>query len=111
MGCWRRISPLPLHHDRTGRLLGGGGAWAVWPYIPSIANRAWPGSSIRFHPQTCRDEGLALSALYPFRPDFYGRMGYGYGTKKAEYQLRPEAFPRAFVDPIYASPSSRTWRP
>ncbi len=22
-------------------------------------------------------------------------MGYGYGTKKAEYQLRPEAFPRA----------------
>jgi len=32
---------------------------------------------IRSYHNTCRDEGMALSALYPFRPDFYGRMGYG----------------------------------
>ncbi len=50
-------------------------------------------SLIRYTHQSCRDQGLALSTLYPFRPDFYGRMGYGYGTKKAEYQLRPQAFP------------------
>lgn len=28
------------------------------------------------------------------RPDFYRRMGFGYGTKMNQYRLRPSAFPR-----------------
>ena len=70
-------------------VVGGVGSVAVHPLYrkQGVARRL-----IHAYHNICRDEGLALSALYPFRPDFYGRMGYGYGTKKAEYQLRPQAF-------------------
>jgi len=35
-----------------------------------------------------------LVALYPFRPDFYRKMGFGYGTKLNEYRIRPSDLPR-----------------
>jgi len=41
-----------------------------------------------------RSRGFPLLALYPFRPDFYKRMGFGYGTKKNKYRIDPIAFPR-----------------
>ncbi len=40
-----------------------------------------------------RDRGAALTALYPFRPDFYRRMGFGYGVKLNRYSCRPDALP------------------
>ncbi|MGD8623698.1 MAG: GNAT family N-acetyltransferase, partial [Anaerolineae bacterium] len=42
----------------------------------------------------CRAQGQPLAALYPFRPDFYRKMGFGYGTKMNEYRVRPDDFPR-----------------
>jgi predicted acetyltransferase len=41
----------------------------------------------------CAAEGAALAALYPFRADFYKRMGFGMGSKKSLYSLPPSAFP------------------
>ncbi|WLD93254.1 enhanced intracellular survival protein Eis [Alkalihalobacillus sp. AL-G] len=41
-----------------------------------------------------RDRGFPLTALYPFRPDFYKQMGYGYGTKKNRYRVKPENLPK-----------------
>lgn len=41
-----------------------------------------------------RDRGACLTALYPFRPDFYKRMGFGYGTKMNHYRVRPQSLPR-----------------
>ena len=38
--------------------------------------------------QVC-DDGAPIALLYPFRPDFYRRMGFGYGTKMNQYVLRP----------------------
>lgn len=73
-------------------VVGGVGSVAVHPLF---RKQGVARSLIRYYHQNCRDEGLALSALYPFRPDFYRRMGYGFGAKKAEYQLRPAAFPPA----------------
>ncbi|MDQ0157749.1 GNAT family N-acetyltransferase [Robertmurraya andreesenii] len=35
----------------------------------------------------------SLVALYPFRPDFYKKMGFGYGTKINHYQIEPSSFP------------------
>jgi predicted acetyltransferase len=35
-----------------------------------------------------------VAALYPFRPDFYKKMGFGYGPKINEYIIRPEHFPK-----------------
>jgi predicted acetyltransferase len=40
-----------------------------------------------------RDRGACLTALYPFRPDFYVRMGFGYGTKMSHYRVLPAALP------------------
>ncbi|MGH2504127.1 MAG: GNAT family N-acetyltransferase, partial [Ktedonobacterales bacterium] len=31
--------------------------------------------------------------LYPFRPDFYGAMGFGYGPKLNTYRFAPDALP------------------
>jgi predicted acetyltransferase len=35
-----------------------------------------------------------LTILFPFRPDFYYNMGYGYGAPLFQYNLLPSAFPR-----------------
>lgn len=40
-----------------------------------------------------RQKGVSLTALYPFRPDFYKRMGYGYGTKMQRYSVKPASLP------------------
>lgn len=40
-----------------------------------------------------RTRGMPLGLLYPFRPDFYKQMGFGYGTKMSEYQVRPSNLP------------------
>jgi predicted acetyltransferase len=39
--------------------------------------------------------GAALTALYPFRPDFYHRMGFGYGAKLNQYRVTPDSLPRS----------------
>lgn len=36
---------------------------------------------------------VSLVALYPFRPDFYKKMGFGYGTKINHYVIEPSSFP------------------
>lgn len=36
---------------------------------------------------------VSLIALYPFRPDFYKKMGFGYGTKINHYMIEPSSFP------------------
>ncbi len=35
-----------------------------------------------------------MVSLYPFRPDFYRRMGFGYGPKISHYRVLPSAIPR-----------------
>lgn len=40
------------------------------------------------------EKGACLTALYPFRPDFYKKMGYGYGTKINRYTIKPASLPR-----------------
>jgi len=40
-----------------------------------------------------RDRETPLAALYPFRPDFYRSMGFGYGTKMNQYRVKPSALP------------------
>jgi predicted acetyltransferase len=40
------------------------------------------------------EQGVPLVILYPFRPDFYRAMGWGYGTKMSQYRVKPAAFPK-----------------
>ena len=48
---------------------------------------------ITYFLQHYRDLGYGIVALYPFRPDFYKKMGFGYGTKINRYQTKPAFLP------------------
>ena len=48
-----------------------------------------------FFLQHYRQKQSPLLTLYPFRPDFYKRMGFGYGTKMNQYRIDPAALPRS----------------
>jgi predicted acetyltransferase len=39
-----------------------------------------------------KELGTSLVMLYPFRPDFYKKMGFGYGLKMNQYILMPSSF-------------------
>lgn len=44
--------------------------------------------------QLYKRKGASLVSLYSFRPDFYRKMGFGYGTKINEYNIMPTDLPR-----------------
>lgn len=48
---------------------------------------------IRFFVEKCRADDAPFALLYPFRPDFYKQMGFGYGTKQHQYHVLPSALP------------------
>lgn len=41
-----------------------------------------------------RAQGAPITSLYPFRPDFYRQMGYGYGRKLNQYKIKPGDLPK-----------------
>jgi predicted acetyltransferase len=49
---------------------------------------------VEFFLRHYRQRGAPLTLLYPFRPDFYRQMGFGYGTKMSQYRVRPSALPK-----------------
>ncbi|MBN1919801.1 MAG: GNAT family N-acetyltransferase [Anaerolineae bacterium] len=49
---------------------------------------------LAFFLQHYRQQGAPLALLYPFRPDFYYAMGFGYGTKMSQYRFHPAALRR-----------------
>jgi predicted acetyltransferase len=40
-----------------------------------------------------RERGAALAVLHPFRPGFYRKLGFGYGTKMQQYRVALDALP------------------
>lgn len=70
----------------TRALVGGVGAVAVHPMRKKEkVARDLIVAFLRHY----RARGAPLAALYPFRPDFYGAMGFGYGTKLNGYRVPP----------------------
>lgn len=49
---------------------------------------------IEYYLKHYRHRGVNLALLYPFRPDFYRKMGFGYGTKMNQYIVRPSELPK-----------------
>ena len=41
-----------------------------------------------------RKMGAPIAVLWPFRPDFYRKMGFGYGAKISQYKIKPESIPK-----------------
>jgi predicted acetyltransferase len=50
---------------------------------------------LSFFVRRCREHDQPLALLYPFRPDFYKKMGFGYGTKISQYRVQPASLPRS----------------
>ncbi|WP_420631160.1 GNAT family N-acetyltransferase [Candidatus Leptofilum sp.] len=49
---------------------------------------------VQWFQQHYREKGAAMTALYPFRPDFYKQMRYGYGRKLNQYRIPPASLPK-----------------
>lgn len=41
-----------------------------------------------------KEKGTSIVMLYPFRPDFYKQMGFGYGSNMNQYEINPSSFPK-----------------
>lgn len=41
-----------------------------------------------------RQSKVSVAMLYPFRPDFYKQMGFGFGTKMNQYRIKPSTLPK-----------------
>ncbi len=49
---------------------------------------------VRHFLRHCRERGVCLAMLYPFRHDFYKQMGFGYGSPVYQYRVLPSALPK-----------------
>ncbi len=50
---------------------------------------------------TYRERGVSLVSLYPFRVDFYKKMGFGVGTKIHQYRIKPSSLPYTSKDKVF----------
>lgn len=41
-----------------------------------------------------KNQGAVMTTLYPFRPDFYKNMGFGFGKSLNQFKIPPTAFPK-----------------
>lgn len=48
---------------------------------------------IEFYEKNYLKKNMPISMLLPFRPDFYKRMGYGFGTKMNQYRIPSRFLP------------------
>ncbi len=64
--------------------------------------RGYARELVRYYLAHYRERGAVAGALYPFRPDFYRALGFGYGRKLDVYRFAPAELP--------ADPEPRTFR-
>ncbi|MCA9974137.1 MAG: GNAT family N-acetyltransferase [Anaerolineales bacterium] len=90
LGMMRLFDFMMTLHE-TPVLVGGVGSVAV-----DLAHKKQKVARdmILFFLRHYREKGAALTALYPFRPDFYRQMGFGHGTKMNQYRVNPADLPQ-----------------
>lgn len=49
---------------------------------------------IEFYQNYYEDKNTNMLVLYPFRPDFYNKMGFGMGSSLHSYSIEPKYFPK-----------------
>ena len=79
---------MKLHETMT--LVGGIGGVAVH-LLHKKQRVAY--EMLQFFLNHYKEKGACLTVLYPFRPDFYKQMGFGYGRKLDEYRINPADLP------------------
>ncbi|MBZ9686317.1 GNAT family N-acetyltransferase [Clostridium estertheticum] len=49
---------------------------------------------IKFFIYHYKERGASMALLYPFRPDFYKKMGFGFGTSINQFKIKPCDLPK-----------------
>jgi len=49
---------------------------------------------IKFFIYHYKERGASMALLYPFRPDFYKNMGFGFGTSMNQFKIKPCDLPK-----------------
>jgi len=49
---------------------------------------------IEFACKYFKEKGMSMVTLYPFRTDFYKKMGFGYGVELRQYKIESRYFPK-----------------
>jgi predicted acetyltransferase len=82
---------LQMNVHSTNLLVGGVGfVWVDFLHKKERIAKELITSILRDY----RERGAAMTALFPFRPDFYKNMGFGFGMKMHQYRIRPDKFPK-----------------
>ena len=55
---------------------------------------------LQFFLRWCKENDKPIAALYTFRPDFYKKMGFAFGSKMNRYAIAPAALPRGKKDSV-----------
>jgi predicted acetyltransferase len=90
------VGGMRLHDFRMnfrGARIGAGGLGLVAVHLLHKKEHV-AREMVKFYLRHYRKRGMPLALLYPFRPDFYKQMGFGYGTKMNRYCFSPAALPR-----------------
>jgi predicted acetyltransferase len=104
-GCYRdgKMVGGARYHDFEmnlhGKIVKVGGIGNVYVNLLNKKEHVAKELVQHFH-EYYRDQGAVLSTLYPFRPDFYNKMGYGYGRKLNQYRFKPSDLPKGKKDNI-----------
>jgi len=104
-GCYRdgKMVGGARYHDFEmnihGKIMKVGGIGNVFVKLLNKKEHVAKELVEHFH-KHYRDQGAVLSTLYPFRPDFYNQMGYGYGSKLNQYRFKPSDLPKGKKDNI-----------
>lgn len=83
---------LPLEAYVEGRAVGMGGVAAVNTH-PAYRRRGYAGALMRLVLARMREEGVHLSALWPFAHAFYRAYGWELAGESLSYRLRPTDLP------------------
>jgi predicted acetyltransferase len=97
-GCYRQdklIGVQRIHDFRMnyrGKMISAAGVGGVAVDLLNKKEKVCR-DLISYFVQYAQKKEAAVAILYPFRPDFYFRMGFGYGSPLFQYNLDPKAFP------------------
>ena len=104
-GCYRggeMVGGMRLHDFMMtvyGAQVPVGGVGNVFVDLPHKKEHVSKDMMEWFHSHYL-EHGVSLSVLYPFRPDFYRQMGYGYGRKMNRYRFRPVDLPKGSKEQV-----------
>lgn len=91
LGCMRL---LDFQLNYCGGFIPAGGIGSVAVDFPE-KKQGVAKVMLQFFLEHYQQKQAFLTMLYPFRPDFYYQMGFGYGSKMNQYSFMPASLPNA----------------